>query len=482
MRGLRIIQYAHSLLRGALPRPRGTGVALSTAPFAGLVSGVVARFGAVLDDTGPTLELGVLAEHRLALFGMLCDFARSARAELTTSWPPALPVARWRQAARAQSFAAHSLRLHGHCLDVTFWRTTPTAYVSMRDRPGAKKVFRDCGLDAAFTPGHLLRLSTLHGTPIDAAPRFDVDLVYTWVDGQDPAWRRMLAGCAPEADQASARPALFRNIDELKFSMRSLAYAPWVRRVFLVTNCAPPPWLNLESPRLQLVHHGDLLPAAACPTFNSHAIEACLHRIPGLAEHFLYLNDDMFFLNATTKADFFLSNGVSRSFLEPYGLVVEQLPGDAPDYLLAARNGKRLLEARFGASPTQLHRHVPYALCRGVLEELERNYPSDFHATQHSRFRSPSDISVPSFLYHHYAFHTRYAIRSSISAQYVIKASDWRDRIRRVRRHPEGKVLCVNDSDHSHVGSTRWTDEVTRMLEALFPGPSEFERVPTSGR
>jgi len=479
MRDLTIIHYMRSLLEGAKPRPDSLTHSGEGELFGPLVDKVVARFGAVLDDTSSTLELGVLGEHRRAVFGMLHDFARSEQAVLTTSWPQALPLARLRRSAGAQNLAAHSLRLAGATLDVAFWRSTPSAYEAMHDRPSAKKIFRQCGLDHVFTPGHLLNLSALHGKPIDAEPRFDVDLVYTWVDDRDPNWQRMFAQYAP-TNRAAARPALFRSVDELKFSMRSLIHAPWIRRVFLVTNCAPPQWLNTKHPRLQLISHEDLLPAAACPTFNSHAIEACLHRIPGLAEHFLYLNDDIFFLDATTKADFFLSNGVSRSFLEPYGLVVKPLPADAPDYLLAARNGKELLETRFGASPTQLHRHVPHVLQRSVIEELERAYPTEFHATRHSRFRSPTDLSVPSFLYHHYAFHTRHAVRSSIAGQYLIKAKDWRDRIRRVQRHPEGKVLCINDSEHPLVDQGAWQSEIARLLEALYPQPGEFEIAHTS--
>ena len=34
--------------------------------------------------------------------------------------------------------------------------------------------------------------------------------------------------------------------------------------------------------------------------YNSFAIECFLDRIPGLAEHFIYLNDDMFFGNHVT--------------------------------------------------------------------------------------------------------------------------------------------------------------------------------------
>ena len=46
---------------------------------------------------------------------------------------------------------------------------------------------------------------------------------------------------------------------------------------------------------IRVVPHSEIFPDTGdLPTFNSHAIEACLHRIPDLSENFLYFNDDVF--------------------------------------------------------------------------------------------------------------------------------------------------------------------------------------------
>lgn len=88
--------------------------------------------------------------------------------------------------------------------------------------------------------------------------------------------------------------------------MRSIwKYAPWVRRVYLVTNGQIPSWLNIQHPRLHLVTHASIFPNAShLPTFSSPSIETHLHRIPGLSKHFIYLNDDVMFGNDLHPSDF----------------------------------------------------------------------------------------------------------------------------------------------------------------------------------
>jgi hypothetical protein len=66
-----------------------------------------------------------------------------------------------------------------------------------------------------------------------------------------------------------------------------------------------PAFLNLNAPKLNVVKHTDFIPAEYLPTFSSHAIEMNIHRIPDLAEQFIYFNDDMFLLRPMTEADFF---------------------------------------------------------------------------------------------------------------------------------------------------------------------------------
>ena len=77
---------------------------------------------------------------------------------------------------------------------------------------------------------------------------FDVDLVYTWVDGNDPLWK---AKMLRDSQQNNVRflgnifQTRFINYDELKYSIRSVEkHMPWINRIFIVTAGQIPSWLN----------------------------------------------------------------------------------------------------------------------------------------------------------------------------------------------------------------------------------------------
>ena len=68
-----------------------------------------------------------------------------------------------------------------------------------------------------------------------------------------------------------------------------------------------PSWLDTDHPDLTVVTHSQLFPNQShLPTFSSPAIESHLHRLPGLAQHFIYFNDDVM-LGAPTYPDDFKS-------------------------------------------------------------------------------------------------------------------------------------------------------------------------------
>jgi hypothetical protein len=130
----------------------------------------------------------------------------------------------------------------------------------------------------------------------------DIDLVITWVNGSDPAWQAVRNSCNPPAESEGR----YRELGLLPYWFRAASsYAPWARRIHFVTWGHVPPFLNREHPRLRIVRHEDFIPAEYLPTFNSHTIECHLHRIPGLSEHFIYFNDDMFLLRPALPEDFF---------------------------------------------------------------------------------------------------------------------------------------------------------------------------------
>jgi hypothetical protein len=140
-----------------------------------------------------------------------------------------------------------------------------------------------------------------------------IDFVVTWVDGDDPKWLEQKQKYT--ADEVNLNTDIrYRDYGTFKYWFRSVEkYAPWVNKVFLVTEGHVPDWLNTESEKLVLVKHSDFIPEKYLPTFNSNAIELNVHRIKGLSEHFVLFNDDLFLMNPTKPTDFF-KNNLPRDF------------------------------------------------------------------------------------------------------------------------------------------------------------------------
>ena len=138
----------------------------------------------------------------------------------------------------------------------------------------------------------------------------DIDFVVTWVDSNDPKWQeefRKYKGITTTADQSKAR---YRDWDFFKYWFRAVEkYAPWVHKVYVITNGKFPDWINPSCDKLALVKHSDYIPEQFLPTFNSRTIEFYMNRIKGLSEHFVYFNDDMY-LNAPVSPEYYFRNGL----------------------------------------------------------------------------------------------------------------------------------------------------------------------------
>lgn len=134
----------------------------------------------------------------------------------------------------------------------------------------------------------------------------DIDFVVLWVDGNDPQWRAEKAKYQGKTLDDSNSENRYRDWDLMPYWFRAVEkFTPWVRKVHFVTCGHVPGFLNMDAPKLHHVLHEDYMPAEALPTFSSHALEMNLHRIPDLAEHFVYFNDDMFLLRPMVESAFF---------------------------------------------------------------------------------------------------------------------------------------------------------------------------------
>jgi hypothetical protein len=152
----------------------------------------------------------------------------------------------------------------------------------------------------------------------------DLAIVITWVNGSDPTvqarrrkrcfewYGRYSNHCA----DSGWRIDRIRESAELMFSLRSIEkHMPWFKgNVYLVISGDRPPafletrW-DRRHPRLKIIPQSDIVPREFQPTFNSETVKSFLHRIPGIPEHFIVLDDDMMIGRDAPPSVFFTQFG-----------------------------------------------------------------------------------------------------------------------------------------------------------------------------
>jgi Stealth protein CR2, conserved region 2/Stealth protein CR1, conserved region 1 len=254
----------------------------------------------------------------------------------------------------------------------------------------------------------------------DAQP---IDAVLTWVDGDDPVHRAKLddylrsIGSRPE----SASATRYRSIGEVDWCVVSLLrFAPFLRRIHIITDAQTPAlmqratrWPAALRDKLSIVDHRTIFAGHedALPTFNSIAIETMMWRIPGLAEHFVYLNDDFMLLRPVQPADFFRSG-------QPVIRGRWRVPQDRE----VAQRIKRRLRRWLGRpkTPRPLHQrtqsvaaalcgftqryfgthHVPHPLRRSTLEAYFASHPEQLKANARHHLRNVTQFGVAALANH----------------------------------------------------------------------------------
>jgi hypothetical protein len=367
-------------------------------------------------------------------------------------------------------------RIHINC-----W--TDVQHYSEEDLCGSQ---RRNSLYGRIRRSHLDTLS--NGSDIDAEIRstvshaFDIDAVITWVDDQDPEWlaskNRRAAGLGRKVTRALDEER-FRNRDELRYCLRSIEqFAPFFRRIYLVTAGQVPAWLDTTNPQIRLVNHEDIYSHKEfLPTFNSSGIETQLHHIEGLAEHFVYFNDDFFLGQLCTPQDFFLENGIIKYFPSAQRAAVADIDDSREEYLVADRNASELITSLFGRCNREIMSHCPYPSSRSLLQELEAQFQAHFDACAAEPFRSSRDLRPIAFMQYHYGFLVKRAIPSHIPHGYFAL---WKPHLKEMleeqafsRQH---KTLCLNDVGvaPSQVAATSLL--ARDFLENYFPIRSRFEK------
>jgi hypothetical protein len=320
-----------------------------------------------------------------------------------------------------------------------------------------------------------------HRTAPLPLPAFPIDVVYTWVDGMDPNHAAKRAQHLPTGrPEHGAGPALFRDNDELRYSLRSLAqYAPWVRRVHLVTDRQRPSWLR-ERPGLAVVDHAEIIPSRFLPTFNSHVIEAYLYRIPGLAEHYIYCNDDFFLATPTAPGDFFTANGLPFLFVDGRESRREGYERHPTPHARSWFNTRAELERRGFPAPDVIAAHGPHAQTRENAKNTFTFFAEAIAGFSGNRFRTDREMAF----YCHAAALWTYVFKKAVPCDVIWQYVNTKRRRRRqlyaglLARKAAGRAplfLCLNDVP---VKGPRllWRRQQARFMKAYWPVPSPWEK------
>ena len=326
-----------------------------------------------------------------------------------------------------------------------------------------------------------------------------IDIVVTWVDGNDPVWQASRNQYVNKTDDPSNSVKRYRDWDLMRYWFRGVEkFAPCVNNVFFITCGQRPEWLNVNNPKLKLIDHKDFMPADALPTFNSNAIELGINKIEGLSDRFILFNDDFFIINAVKEEDFF-KDGKPCDFAALDAIE----PSEDFDYILA--NNIRVINENFNKrevlkkNRSQWYNfkdiksvirtleltkpwnqftgfrdyHTPIAYLKKEFDDMWSRYPELLNATVHSRVRTKENISH--WLIRYWRLASGNFVPVSQKKRTFIPVTDGDNSfLLSTIRSQNKSILCIND-EFSGDDITKAQKDLKDAFEAILPEKSSFE-------
>ena len=308
-----------------------------------------------------------------------------------------------------------------------------------------------------------------------------IDLVYLWVDGNNPEWlAKRAAFLDGKTDNSLTNYRSYLNNDELKYSLRSVErYAPWIRNIFILSDNQKPKWLDISNPKIKIIDQNDILPNKSLPCFNSNVLEHFLYKIPNLSEHFLLSNDDMF-LNRTVLPDtFFAADGfpiirLNRKPFRRFRWFLREQIFKKPHklYSKALFNAAQLVKNKFGVFYNGLpHHNIDSYLKSDCLRVSEQIFKDEIDLMKMNHVRSSNDIQR--VIYSYVALAEKRGHLQHVSSKDSLHVHIQKERHYERLEKINPTFFCMND--------TEYADDNDRMklkewLNNRFANKSQFEK------
>ena len=327
------------------------------------------------------------------------------------------------------------------------------------------------------------------------------DIVYLWVDGNDPVWRRKRQASMRLMNTDNRnRIAKYGNVEgryrdnnELRYSLRALErYFPDCGHVYIVTDAQTPAWLK-ASTKITIIDHADLIPTNKLPTFDSANIESYIHRIPNLSERYFYLNDDVFFGSPVDLNHWFRHYpdglGIYVGWSDDLDVSKEGLQPDATALENACRLSIQWLEAHPSdatektATSTFKHTyrtfaHSPRPMLKSMLQALETEAADLFDTVRSTVFRAWDKPTIVSDFVMRWALVNGQAAVRDYSHIYLSTGDVQNATQLDSFIAAEGMLdfFCINDTTDDANDLDPRLVMVTEALQKMFPTASRYEK------
>lgn len=308
----------------------------------------------------------------------------------------------------------------------------------------------------------------------------EIDLVYLWVDGSDPVWmeKRNAAIGKPNESGTNCK-GRYSNHDELKYSIRSIEkYAPWIRKIFIVTDSQTPSWLDTTNPKVRIVDHKEILPPRALPCFNSRVLEHHLHLIPCLAERFIYANDDMLLWKPVTPSDFFAEDGLpiirfNRRPLRKLSLFIKEklLHKKLSNYVKTIHRTALLVQKKFGKYYNGKTHHNIDAYLKADNEHIRSIFATEIDASLPNHKRADNDVQRNVYSYAALSLgraHLKYVTQRTSFRFHIDNPAQY-DKLLKY----DPTFVCMNDSEFATDADR---EKAALFLQSRFPEKSSLEK------
>ena len=310
--------------------------------------------------------------------------------------------------------------------------------------------------------GPFRTVSNLYG--ISNNQTFPVDVVVTWVNSTDPEWIRQKNELVDTRyDNKERWNDQMPNVEgEISLCLRLiLKNMPWVRKIHLVT-CRPQVPLCLSADKtlqaavvrrkITVVHHDEFYNNLQhLPTFNSESIEANMAYIKGLAEHFVYFNDDMFVTNYVSINKLFRNGipivyGTRIRLFAPGTMICSKQDG----YFCNRKRTLNLLYKNNIKNIVQVHHHY-CAHRKSMYLDAARLFTTPFEINSSSNIRTSCMYTINQFVANLGIHSNRYlyAKKKLFKSLYIGKAKYTWKNINKLFSGDE-LAVCVNNINSIH--------------------------------